>query len=407
MSETTVLEPTTMHDEQLLLPDHTMTSEAPKSPFDTPPAGEAVKGLGAVSLMSESPQTSHDRVIRSYVNAEGKPLAGFDELYQELNDKVAVGDETDWNNLVQTLRDAEKNNANSEGADTAKSLEAFEDFAHSKYKELRANYDAQHPEKLSFKQRMFAKLAGVWGIKSSNVSVETIVDVPVQDTKRESVVSKIGSKRDQRRAEKQARVANTRPIDPLLAKKYDEANSVDVESIDTNDFNEVSEADLTKLSNDELKAKYYSMDVKDEAGIAKIVNELDVRDIFLSLDRQDEADVQRIFGELDQENAAKEAAIQSTFSELDAENAKNEANVQRTFADLDAENAAKEAEVQRTFAELDAQIAADKTKQAEIDATPVPMTDEELEAFHATDTSMQKHLLNASKARRHGAKTSK
>ena len=410
MSETALLEPTTMHDEQLLLPDHTATSEVPKSPFDAPPTGEAVKDLGAVSMMSESPETSHDRVIRSYVNAEGKPLAGFNELYTELDNKVASGNETDWNNLVQTLRDAEKNDAKHDGVDVTEALETFEKFAHDKYKELQANYANQHPEKLSFKQRMFAKIAGSFGLKHSDIGIETVAENPVEDTERESLAYRAGYKIGQRRAQKQARIANAQPIDPPLAKQHNEAIAAEseaVQSAEVEDFVEVNEAELTKLSNDELKAKYYAMNVKDQAGIAKIVNELDVRDIFLSLDRQDEADVQRIFGELDQENADKEAAVQRTFSELDAENAAKEAEVQRTFAELDKENADKEAAVQGSFAELDEQIAADKAKQEEIDATPAPMTAEELEAFHTTDTSMQDHLLNAQKARKHGAKTSK
>ena len=110
---------------------------APKSenPFDKPPVVTATKEL-----------TEEDRKIRSYVNAEGKPLAGFNELNNELAKKVEAGDETDWNNLVQTLRDAVKydagNEANTrlklEGETVEDRLKSFEAYASMKYKELKA-----------------------------------------------------------------------------------------------------------------------------------------------------------------------------------------------------------------------------------------------------------------------------
>ncbi len=111
----------------------------PKNTFDKPP----VTAAGVVS----KELTAEDRVIRSYVNAEGKPLAGFNELNNELAQKVKDGNETDWNNLVQTLRDAVKydasNEANTrlklEGETVEDRLKSFEAYASAKYKELKAN----------------------------------------------------------------------------------------------------------------------------------------------------------------------------------------------------------------------------------------------------------------------------
>ncbi len=92
----------------------------------------ASKQLSTGSLKAEG------RVIRTYLNDEGKPLAGFAELNTELARKVAEGNDTDWDNLVQTLRDAVKSDANNRDVSTEDRLKTFEAYASKKYKELMA-----------------------------------------------------------------------------------------------------------------------------------------------------------------------------------------------------------------------------------------------------------------------------
>jgi hypothetical protein len=122
--------------------------EAPKtetkaSPFDTPPAVPAAE-LPKVNPFDAAPSEASERVVRTYLNAEGKPLAGFDELNNELARKVAEGDDTNWDNLVQTLRDAVKNDSNKryesqlkpQGDTVEDRIAAFEKYASKKYNEL-------------------------------------------------------------------------------------------------------------------------------------------------------------------------------------------------------------------------------------------------------------------------------
>ena len=156
--------------------------------------------------------------------------------------------------------------------------------------------------------------------------------------KRKSVAYKLGYWLGKRRAVKLADSshAGVRPIDMSLADAYDKVSPDQTASSDevVEGFADVNQEELTKLSDDELRVKYQSMDSSDHEGIAKIVNELEVRDWFLSLDNsnaKDEAALQILFNGLDTDVAAEEQKA-----------ANEEAGVQRAFAELDKDNSANQ-----------------------------------------------------------------
>ena len=85
-----------------------------------------------------SPQAK-SRVISSYIGLGGIPLGGLDLIHNEIARKVYMGDEINWNKLVQTTLDAVKDDASKRGVSVLNRVETFENHASIKYKELRFN----------------------------------------------------------------------------------------------------------------------------------------------------------------------------------------------------------------------------------------------------------------------------
>ncbi len=328
---------------ELLLPAHTETAE---------PVAESPIDLPAPQWLSEGPASAKDAVVRSYLDTEGKPMVGINELYNEMQSKVASGDESNWNNLVQTIRDVEKFEAKKNGASIGEAAKLFEANARASFQELQANKLAQPAatEKLTLRQRIARKL-GRTSVKTSVVTeleapVEdgTVAEVPMEQAaeapdekadkvpkatkEKKTLAYKAGYAVGKHRAKvaaKAARMATTRPIDPLLAKQFDEAQTHDADvtdvttSVEAVSHPELDESELQMMNNDELRDKYLSMDLSDRNNIDKVVQEMEVRDWFTRLDIDNEADVQRSFKELDEEIATKEAGVQEAFAQLDAE----------------------------------------------------------------------------------------
>lgn len=94
------------------------------------------------SLFEQAPNIC-DRVIRSYLNKDGIPLAGIQKLEQEIETKVSLGDETNWNNLVQTYRDSYKFYLQNEADSTGASLQDIEHSVYRSHKHLVANRNQQ------------------------------------------------------------------------------------------------------------------------------------------------------------------------------------------------------------------------------------------------------------------------
>ncbi len=147
---------------------------------------EAV-ATGVENPFAKAPASAEERKARTFLDADGMPVIGFKGQWEKvegsepvyhmgLDDIMAVkvleGDESNWDNLVQTLRDAVKVDAELRGADVSEYLEAFEKYSHRKFKELKANQEAveavvdlpeEVPVKKTRRQRIKERIAGVFG----------------------------------------------------------------------------------------------------------------------------------------------------------------------------------------------------------------------------------------------------
>jgi hypothetical protein len=145
---------------------------------------EAAAEAGAENPFGQPPKMT-EREVRTFLDADGQPVVGFKGGYDAkgkyhmgLDDvmaqKVLEGDASDWNNLVQTLRDVVKFDAEKRGNDVGDRVKTFEKYASGKYKELMANKAAKGtaaeadpteevPVKMKRRQRAKAALFGVMG----------------------------------------------------------------------------------------------------------------------------------------------------------------------------------------------------------------------------------------------------
>jgi hypothetical protein len=83
--------------------------------------------------------------------------------------KVAEGDSSDWNNLVQTMRDVVKLDAKKRGVDVADRLKAFERKAAKNFKELKRNTPVVEAEAAPVKRKLRHRAKAAVGAMVSNV----------------------------------------------------------------------------------------------------------------------------------------------------------------------------------------------------------------------------------------------
>jgi hypothetical protein len=138
---------------------HDENSKKVENPFSKAPDPETIvkaeespeKPADKIDPFASAPSAS-DRVVRAFLDKEGKPIADLSELNHIMATKVALGDESDWNNLVQTIRDQIKNVAgktkDTDGntIDVAEQLKAFEKHARQQYKLLKKNQNKDKGE---------------------------------------------------------------------------------------------------------------------------------------------------------------------------------------------------------------------------------------------------------------------
>jgi len=248
--------------EHLLLPDHTLSDKANDIVSVKP---EDAKDLTTKEPILEPPKSAKQRKVREYLNAEGKPLVSIEELYDEMSKKVSSGDESNWTNLVQTVRDSEKYAAKQSGSDVVKLLSDFQKFAKSQHAQLQLNILNKQPEVVSFKEPI-ANLG--------KKLVEMLVPEPTPVTEdiaksAEPEKPKITDTKDNEES------YGTYP--PVVKP---EQTNIPEQKADSVEFTQIDDADLKGLSQEELQNKYLGMHVDDTEGIAKIVKEQARRFIF-------------------------------------------------------------------------------------------------------------------------------
>ncbi len=254
--------------ERLLLPDHTLSDKANDI---VSVKSEDAKDLPTKEPELESPKSAKQRKVREYLNAEGKPLVSIEELYDEMSKKVASGDESNWTNLVQTVRDSEKYAAKQSGSDVVKLLSDFQKFAKSQHAQLQLNILNKQPEVVSFKERI-ANLG--------KKLVEMLVPEPTLVTE-DIAKSAESDKPKSTDTEDNEESYGTYP--PVVKPKQ---TNVPEQKADSVEFAQIDDAEMQGLSQEELHNKYLSMHVDDTEGIAKIVSEQARRDLVLGLDKE-------------------------------------------------------------------------------------------------------------------------
>ena len=254
--------------ELLLLPDHTLSDKANDI---VSVKSEDAKDLPTKEPELESPKSAKQRKVREYLNAEGKPLVSIEELYDEMSKKVASGDESNWTNLVQTVRDSEKYAAKQSGSDVVKLLSDFQKFAKSQHAQLQLNILNKQPEVVSFKERI-ANLG--------KKLVEMLVPEPTLVTE-DIAKSAESDKPKSTDTEDNEESYGTYP--PVVKPKQ---TNVPEQKADSVEFAQIDDAEMQGLSQEELHNKYLSMHVDDTEGIAKIVSEQARRDLVLGLDKE-------------------------------------------------------------------------------------------------------------------------
>ena len=254
--------------ERLLLPDHTLSDKANDI---VSVKSEDAKDPPTKQPELESPKSAKQRKVREYLNAEGKPLVSIEELYDEMSKKVASGDESNWTNLVQTVRDSEKYAAKQSGSDVVKLLSDFQKFAKSQHAQLQLNILNKQPEVVSFKERI-ANLG--------KKLVEMLVPEPTLVTED---IAKSAESEKPKSTDTDDYKESYGTYPPVVKPKQ---TNVPEQKADSVEFAQIDDAEMQGLSQEELHNKYLSMHVDDTEGIAKIVSEQARRDLVLGLDKE-------------------------------------------------------------------------------------------------------------------------
>ena len=273
--------------ERLLLPDHTLSDKANDI---VSVKSEDAKDLPTKQPELESPKSAKQRKVREYLNAEGKPLVSIEELYDEMSKKVASGDESNWTNLVQTVRDSEKYAAKQSGSDVVKLLSDFQKFAKSQHAQLQLNILNKQPEVVSFKERIAnlgKKLVEMLVPEPTLVTEDIAKSAESEKPKKESLAFRAGYKLGYSLPENSADTEDNEEsygtYPPVVKPKQ---TNVPEQKADSVEFAQIDDAEMQGLSQEELHNKYLSMHVDDTEGIAKIVSEQARRDLVLGLDKE-------------------------------------------------------------------------------------------------------------------------